>query len=183
MSNQERPAAEADRDDEEIRALLTPFLRVGEELVDPDEHVEDDLRDVFGYEVYPIKSANGEIGTSVFLVMHEPGDGVEAVTLVGNTTLTITAVAGEGIVGVYNEAEGPTAQLLVAGGANPNADDSFQLEQGWSYGYLNTGDGGPFIVRDDSSVTFNLEFETPVADPEVLRLLGEFGIQGVQGEE
>jgi hypothetical protein len=166
----------------ELRAHMTPHLRPGEVLLDPSGHGPDDIRGKLGYEVFPIRTADGESNRSVFLVMFALGDGVEPVTLTGQTTLTITPVAGEGIVGLFHPDEGASAQLLVAG-ANPNNGEGYNLEQGWSYGYLNTGNGGPFIVRDDSSEPFHDSFEVPVADPVIIHALGELGVWGADGHE
>ena len=181
MSEIERTTGGGEIADDAIRRLLSEHLRPGEALAQPSAHEPDDTRDTLGYEVYPIKDeAGGEIGSSVFLVMKEPGVAVEAVELTGETELTITPVAGEGIVGFWVPDEGAGAELLIAGDG-PNDGGSFTLEQGWSYGYLNTG-SGPFVVRDDSKRPFKPEYERPVTDPQVLHALSELGIRGALGE-
>ena len=162
--------------------VLIDALREGEELVAPSTHTEGDLRDQYGYEVYPIRDKNGEEGNSVFLVMYQEGDAVEPVELVGPVKLTISPIAGEGLVILHTPELGVSPNLLAADGS-PNNGGEIELMPGDSYGYLNMG-AGPFVIRDDSTSLedgrphFETSYEVPAVNQDLLGALAELGIQG-----
>jgi hypothetical protein len=161
------------------RNVLIDALNEGEQLVEPPLHTTDDLRDQYGYEIYPIRDVTGE-GNSVFLVMELQGDAVEPVELVGPVKLTIRPVVGEGLVIIYTPGSGLSAHLLAADGG-PNSKQVVELVPGDSYAYLNIGEG-PFVVRDDSTRIdsgephFRPEYEVPATTAALLAELAMLGI-------
>jgi len=156
--------------------LLLPHLEPGERLgrawARRLDH-PDDPRLRHNYEAYPIVSADGYEGDSVFLVMPGRGDGVEPAELVNpEVTLTVRAVLGRGLIVLHTPGVPIVANLMEAG-------DGYEVvvQDGDSYAYINIGDG-PFVVRDDAP-GFEPHDEVEAYDSNVILLLAQLGMRGV----
>jgi len=153
----------------DIDTILEDFLAPGEKLLPPLPHKEGDLRDVYDYEYQHIRTADGSVANSVFLVMPVEGSASEPVTIVKDIVLGITVARGSGILLMQDTElgdEGMRTVTLAEG-------DRILLEEGISYLYINDGRQGPLVIRDDCIPDFKPEDEVAATHPRLHELIGE----------
>ena len=128
-------------------------------LLKPEEHLVNEPTILNGESyLINITDQNGDDDKSVFLVLPNRGDEVEAVKVEADVRFRVRAVRGRGRI-VLQRAGHSSFSSTPLFSANGHEGIAFTLREGDSYGYHSTSDE-PLIIRDDSDVPFLPEYES-----------------------
>jgi hypothetical protein len=170
---------------DDVFTSVFDYMNPGEELLTPEAHGENDVRNAYGYEIYPIREADGTVGRSVFLVV-EPGGSSEPVTVVGDATFAIRPVIGKGILMLNSprvdtdDSEDTISAFALKAKPASVTRPTIEILPSESYAYVNQGSTA-LVIRDDSFPDFKPEYEAPSDNEALLAKLAELGITASAG--